>query len=137
MTFYLPMSNFSLLCSRLTVKFLSFGYSCNIQGFWYFARSRSCKIQVNPRNPTKFTKTHTKCCNIWQKSYQIHICTTYLKLISAIYLGYLLAANLQVYLETLSLTSANNVPKLRPISNVVLLHAMLSWLDWRSSAARH
>ena len=28
-----------------------------LQGFWYFARSRSCEIQVNPRNPTKFTKT--------------------------------------------------------------------------------
>ena len=26
------------------------------QGFWYFARSRSRKIQVNPRNPAKFTK---------------------------------------------------------------------------------
>ena len=54
------MSNFSLLCSWLTVKFLSFGYSCNIHGFWYFARLQSCKIQVNPQNPTKFTNTHSK-----------------------------------------------------------------------------
>ena len=29
----------------------------NEQGFWYFARSRSRKIQVNPRNTAKFTKT--------------------------------------------------------------------------------
>ena len=119
-TFYLSMSNFCLLCSRLTVKFLSFGYSCNIQGFWYFARSQSCKIQVNPQNPTKFTNTHSKCHKIWQKSYRIHVCTTYLKLMSAIG-GYLLALNLQIYLETLSLKSANNIPKLRPVSNVVLL----------------
>ena len=83
-TFYLSMSNFCLLCSWLTVKFLSFGYSCNIQGFWYFARSQSCKIQVNPQNPTKFTNTHSKCHKIWQKSYRIHVCTTYLKLMSAI-----------------------------------------------------
>ena len=54
------MSNFSLLCSWLTVKFLSFGYSCNIHSFWYFARLQSCKIQVNPQNPTKFTNTHSK-----------------------------------------------------------------------------
>ena len=31
--------------------------SCNSQGFWYFAQSRSREIQVNPRNPAKFTKT--------------------------------------------------------------------------------
>ena len=54
------MNNFSLLCSWLTVKFLSFGYSCNIHGFWYFARLQSCKIQVNLQNPTKFTNTHSK-----------------------------------------------------------------------------
>ena len=35
-------------------------YSCGDQGsqaFWYFARSRNRKIQVNLRNPAKFTKT--------------------------------------------------------------------------------
>lgn len=32
--------------------------SSHIYGFWYFTWSRSCKIQVNPRSPTKFTKTH-------------------------------------------------------------------------------
>ena len=42
------------------------------QGFWYFAPSRSREILVNPQNPAKFTKT------------QIHVCATYLKLISAI-----------------------------------------------------
>ena len=51
---------FPLQCSWLTVKFLSFGYSCNIHGFWYFARSQSWKIQVNLQNPTKFTNTHSK-----------------------------------------------------------------------------
>ena len=33
-------------------------YLSYIRGFWYFMRSQSRKIQVNPRNPTKFTKTH-------------------------------------------------------------------------------
>ena len=120
-TFYLSMSNFCLLCSWLTVKFLSFGYSCNIQGFWYFARSQSCKIQVNPQNPTKFTNTHSKCHKIWQKSYRIHTCFYNIFETYVSYWGYLLALNLQIYLETLSLKSANNIPKLRPVSNVVLL----------------
>ena len=32
-------------------------YPYYLQGFWYFTRLQSCKIQVNPRNPVKFTKT--------------------------------------------------------------------------------
>jgi len=32
-------------------------YLSYIQGFWYFTWSQSREIQVNPRNPTKFTKT--------------------------------------------------------------------------------
>ena len=47
---------------------------------WYFAWSRSRKIQVNLRNSQK----HEKYRQIRWKSYQIHVCTTYLKLISAI-----------------------------------------------------
>ena len=34
--------------------------SCNSQGFWYFAQSWSREIQVNPRNPAKFTKNTMK-----------------------------------------------------------------------------
>ena len=80
-----------------------------IQGFWYFARSRSRKIHKNTR--TKYRK-------IQLKFNQIHVCTTYLKLISAIYWGYLLAVNLQIYLETSSLKRANNVPKLPGVDYV-------------------
>ena len=39
--------------SRLLMTFACL----DIQGFWYFARSRSREIQVNPQIPTKFTKT--------------------------------------------------------------------------------
>ena len=39
------------------------------QGFWYLARMRSRKIQVNLRNPAKFTKT----CKIPQNSLEIFI----------------------------------------------------------------
>ena len=36
-------------------------FACfDIQGFWYFVPSQSREIQVNPRNPTKFTKTRKK-----------------------------------------------------------------------------
>ena len=114
----LVYEQFSLLCSPLTVKFLSFGYSCNIQGFWYFTRSRSCKIQVNPRNPTKFTNTHTKCCKIWQKSYRIYVCTTYLKLISAI--GAIYLPWTCKFILKLCHWKMQTGPKLRPVSNVVL-----------------
>ena len=34
----------------------SLSFSCSIQGFWYFARSRTREIQVFPRNPAKFPK---------------------------------------------------------------------------------
>ena len=49
------------------------------QGLWYFVRLRSREIQVNPWNSQK----HTKYLKILYKSYQIDVCTTYLKLISA------------------------------------------------------
>ena len=32
-------------------------YPYYLQGFWYFTRLQSRKIQVNPRNPVKFPKT--------------------------------------------------------------------------------
>ena len=41
-----PMRMFSSLTERRNI----------LQGFWYFARSRSREFQVNPRNPVKFTK---------------------------------------------------------------------------------
>ena len=74
-------------------------------------------VQVNPRNPVKFTKTH----KIPQNSVEIlsntclyNIFETYLS-----YWGYLLAVNLQIYLETLSLKHANNVPKLPGVDDMV------------------
>ena len=48
----------------------------------------------------------------------IHVCTTYLKLISAIGAIILLAVNLQICLGTSSLKRANNVPKLPGIDFV-------------------
>ena len=74
-------------------------------------------VQVNPRNPVKFTKT----CKIQRNSIEIlsntclySIFETYLN-----YWGYLIAVNLQSFLETLSLKHANNVPKLPGVDYVV------------------
>ena len=77
-----------------------------MQSFWYFAQSPSREIQVNPRNPTEFTKTH----KIPRNSVEI-LSNTCLYNISETYLSYwgcLLAVNLQIYLETSSLKCANN-----------------------------
>ena len=85
------------------------------QSFWYFARLRSREIQVNPRNPTEFTKTRKIPWNsveILSNAYNIF--ETYLS-----YWGCLLAVDLQIYLETSSLKCANNVPKLPGINYVV------------------
>ena len=87
-----------------------------LQGFWYFVRLRSRKIQVNPRNPTKFTKTW----KIPWNSVQI-LSNTCLYNIFETYFsdrGYLLAVNLQIYLGTSSLKRANNVPKLPGVDYV-------------------
>ena len=86
------------------------------QGFWYFAWSRRREIQVNPRNPAKFTKT----CKIPWNSVEI-LSTTCLYNIFETYLsywGYLLDINLQIYLDTSSLKRANNVPKLPGVDYV-------------------
>ena len=67
-------------------------------------------MQVNPRNPTKFTKTRKiprNLVKILSNRCLYNIFETYFS-----YWGYLLAVNLQIYLETLSLKRANNVPKL-------------------------
>ena len=68
------------------------------QGFWYFARSRSREIQVNPWNPVKFTKTRKVPQNlveILSNTCLYNIFETYFS-----YRGYLLAVNLQIYLGT-------------------------------------
>ena len=86
-------------------------FACfDIQGFWYFARSRSREIQVNLQNPTKFTKTRKiprNSVEILSSTCLYNIFETYFS-----YWGYLLAINLQIYLKTLSLKRANNIPKL-------------------------
>ena len=49
-----------------------------IQGFWYFARSRSREFQVNPRNPAKFARNLTKCMSaqhIWKLSWLLGLLT--------------------------------------------------------------
>ena len=63
----------------------------SIQGFWYFARSRTREIQVFPRNPAKFPKKR----EIRQKYFQIHVGKTYLVLILAIR-PVLLTPNVQI-----------------------------------------
>ena len=74
-----------------------------------FVLSQSCEIQVDLWNPSKFTKKHTIPCSsveILSNACLYNIFETYLS-----YWGYLLAVNLQIYLETLSLKHANNIPK--------------------------
>ena len=86
------------------------------QGFWYFARSWSREIQVNPRNPAKFTKTR----KISQNSVEILsnqcLYSNFETCLS--YWGYLLAVNSQIYVKTSSLKRANNVPKLPGVDYV-------------------
>ena len=87
-----------------------------IQGFWYFAWSRSREIQVNPRNPAKFTRTQKiprNSVEILSNTCQYSIFETYFS-----YWGYLLAVNLQIYLRTSSLKRANNIPKLPGVDYV-------------------
>ena len=65
------------------------------QDFWYFARSRSREIQVNPRNPAKFPKPRKIPQNSVEILSNIHVCTAILKLSSATG-GYLIAVNSQI-----------------------------------------
>ena len=49
------------MCTLMYIRFLCSAQDPKklyMQGFWYFARSRTCKIQVFPRNPAKFPKKH-------------------------------------------------------------------------------
>ena len=74
---------------------------------------RSRKIQLNPQNPGKIHKNTTFLVEIVSNTCLYSIFETYLS-----YWGYLLAINLQIYLETLSLKCANNVPKLPGVDYV-------------------
>ena len=79
-------------------------------------QSRSRKIQVNPRNPAKFTKTRKiprNSVEILSSTCLYNIFETYFS-----YRGYLVAVNLQIYLGTSSLKRANNVPKLPGVDYV-------------------
>ena len=103
----------SLSCNfiRCAVCFQSFS-----QGFWYFARSRSREIQVNPRNPAKFTKTRKIPRNSVEILSNTCLYSNFETCLS--YWGYLLAVNSQIYVKTSSLKCANNVLKLPGVDYV-------------------
>ena len=103
----------SIIDFLYTVLFESF----ILQGFWYFAQSRSCEIQVNPRNPAKFTKTR----KIPRNSVEILSNTCLYSNFETChsYWGYLLVVNWQIYVKTSSLKRAHNVPKLPGVDYTV------------------
>jgi len=78
--------------------------------------SWSREIQVNPRNPTKLTKT----CKIPWNLVEIFSSTCfYSNFETCLSLwGYLLSVNSLIYVKTLSLKRANNVPKLPAVDHV-------------------
>ena len=86
------------------------------QGFWCFARSRSHEIQVNPRNPAKFTKTRKISRNSVEILSNACLYSNFETCLS--YWGYLLAVNSQIYVKIWSLKRANNVPKLPGVDYV-------------------
>ena len=103
--------NFSTSC-------LTENSSCCIQGFWYFARSRSPEFQVNPRNPAKFTKTREiprSSLEIFRNTCRHNIFWKWSWL-----LGLLLTVNLLIYLKTSSLQRVNNIPKLPGVLRLML-----------------
>ena len=65
------------------------------QGFWCFARSRSHEIQVNPRNPAKFTKTRKISRNSVEILSNACLYSNFETCLS--YWGYLLAVSSQIY----------------------------------------
>ena len=103
--FQQPRNAAVLKCSR--PKTSDTAIWASLQGFWYFAQSRTREIQVFPRNSQK----NVKYRQIRQKYFQIHVGKTYLILILAIR-PVLFTPNVQIYLETSSLQRVNNVPKL-------------------------
>ena len=85
-------------------------FASYLQGFWYFARSRGREIQVNPRNPAKFTKTRKIPRNSVEILSNTCLYSNFETCLS--YWGYLLVVNLQIYVKTSSLKRGNNVPRL-------------------------
>ena len=67
------------------------------------------EIQVNPRNPVKFTKTQKVPWNSVEILPNACLYNTFETYFS--YCGYLLAVNSQIYLQTSSMKCANNIPK--------------------------
>ena len=97
------------------IKLLSYQF---IQGFWYFARSRSREFQLNPRNPATFTKTRKiprNSLEILSNTCRHNIFESYLGC-----WGCLLAVNVLIYLETSSLQRVNNILKLLGILRLML-----------------
>ena len=96
----------------------------HLQGFWYFAPSRSREFQLNPRNPAKFTRTHEIPWNLLEilpNTYQHNIFESYLG-----WWGYLLVVNMLIYLETSSLQRVN-IPKLQGVLRLMLRKTGKQW----------
>ena len=99
-------------CSMSLVLFTHLREERQSQGFWYFTVAEPW----NSGKSAKSTKTHKipqNSVEILSNTCRYSIFETYLS-----YWGYLLAVNLQIYLEPLSLKCANNVPKLPGIDYV-------------------
>ena len=92
----------------------------------YFAWSRSCKIQVNPWNPAKFTKTSKIPWNLVEILSNTCLYSNFETCLS--YWGYLLAVNSQIYVKTSSLKCVNNVPKLPNVDYVAKKWALAMML---------
>ena len=89
-------------------------------------RSRSCEIQVNPRNPTKITKT---CKMPWNSVEILSNTCLYSNFKTCLsYWGYLLAVNSQICVKTSSLKCANNFPKLPGVDYVAKIWALAMML---------
>ena len=89
-----------------------------MQGFWYFARSRSREFQLNPRNPAKFTKTREiprNSLEILPNTCRHNIFKSYLGC-----WGCLLDVNVLIYLETSSPQRVNNILKLPGVLRLTL-----------------
>ena len=95
-------------------------FSLSMQGFWYFARSRSREIHKNSQNTAKFSKNLIKYMSVqqfWNLSQILYY-----------YWGYLLAVNSQIYVKTSSLKRANNFPKLPGVDYVAKTWALAMML---------
>ena len=78
----------------------------SIQGFWCFARSQSREIHKTPKIPRNSVEILSNTC-LYSN---FETCLSYW--------GYLLAVNSQIYVKTLWLKCANNVPKLPGVDYV-------------------